>query len=65
VSHIWFTIDSLLFVITERGLVDGTLACLDMFCEASGFVVSAHKKDSWLVGMDASLDWIPLAWTHV
>jgi len=60
-----FVNDSLLFVSDEWGLVDGSLACLDTLCVTSSSMVSSHKNDYWLVGMDTLLDWIPTTQTHI
>lgn len=48
-----FANDSLLLARVERKSVDGALACLDTFCSASGSMVSGHKTNFWLVGLDA------------
>jgi hypothetical protein len=57
--------DSHLSVSVGKGLVDGALACLDMFSATSGVVVSDHKTNYWLVVLDAPLDWILVAWNHI
>jgi hypothetical protein len=60
-----FVDDSLLLLSVEWRSVGRALACLDMFCTTSGFVVNAHKTSYWLVGLDVPLDWIPTTWTHI
>lgn len=38
------------------------LTCLDTFCGVFGAIVSPHKIDFWLFGLDLPLEWIPTAW---
>ena len=53
-----FADDSLLSMHVEQSLVDGAHACLVLFCLALSAMVSDHKIDLWLVGLDSPLGWI-------
>jgi hypothetical protein len=56
---------TLLFVNVDYRSVDGAFSCLDTFCAASGVVVSAHKIDYWIIGLDTPPKWIPTTWSHI
>lgn len=60
-----FTDNSLLSVSVEQRSVNGALPCLDTLCVTSGFVVSNHKIEFWLVGLDSPPDWIPAMSTYI
>jgi hypothetical protein len=60
-----FVDDSLLSMQIDQSSIDGACACLDLFCSASGVVVSEHRMDFWLVGLDTLPHWILVAWTLV
>jgi hypothetical protein len=68
--NIHFVDDSLLPLRVEYKSVDGASTCLDTFCFASGVVVSTHKIDFWLVGLNSPPGWIPFnldlysSWGH-
>lgn len=64
VNHL-FADDSLLSVCVDQGSVDGARDCLAVFCKAFGAVVSDHKTNYWLVGLEDPPDSIPPAWTFV
>jgi hypothetical protein len=53
-----FLDDSLFSVRDEQESVDGALTCLDTFCVASGAMVSVHKTNFWIIGLDSSPKWI-------
>jgi len=67
-SHNHFADDSLLSVRVDQDSVAGARDCLSVFCEASGAIVSDHKMDYWLVGLDEALSGFLTGWldkTHV
>jgi hypothetical protein len=50
-----FAVDSLLSVQADQDLVACVRSCLYVFCEASRTIISNHKIDYWLVGLDNPL----------
>ena len=47
----------------DQNLVSSCRGFLSIFSNASRATISDHKNDYWLIGIDGSPIWIPLAWT--
>jgi len=60
-----FVDDYLIFISVDQGFANVALSCLDTFCATLGIMVSAHKIDYWLIGMDSPPEWILASWSHI
>jgi len=57
-----FAYDSLFSVSIDQKSISTARDCLVVFCEASGAIVSDHKTNYWLVGLEDQPTWFPVAW---
>jgi hypothetical protein len=57
-----FVDDSLFTTFVDKNFVSTTKDCLAMFCKASWKIVSDHKTNYWLVGIEDYPMWFPTSW---
>jgi hypothetical protein len=60
-----FADDSLLLVSVDQESVSAARDCFILFCEVVGAIVSDHKTNYWLVGLEDLPTWFPIAWRFV